>query len=119
MAAIDTLKDMKVGLNGRRIAILADMKELGQFSIDEHVNIIKYAGSKDIDALFLFGSEMEKAFELVDKHGFDFLGHFQEKSGLIDTLKQYVASHDVLLVKGSRSMHMEEIVENLKSIEEV
>ncbi len=119
MAAIDTLKDIKTGLNGRRIAILADMKELGQFSIDEHVNIFKYAGSKEIDALFLFGSEMEKAFELVDKHCFDFLGHFQDKSGLFDTLKQYVASQDVLLVKGSRSMHMEEIVENLKSIEEM
>jgi UDP-N-acetylmuramoyl-tripeptide--D-alanyl-D-alanine ligase len=94
----------------RRIAVLGDMLELGPAAPVLHREIGQYAARHGVDYLFTFG-------ELAREFGNGFTaGHceaFQEKTALISRLQTFVAAGDLILVKGSRGMKMEEIVSSL------
>jgi UDP-N-acetylmuramoyl-tripeptide--D-alanyl-D-alanine ligase len=108
-AALDTLAMMKHA--SRRIAVLSDMLELGRVSAEEHFKIGEYAAAKELDALFVTGEESKKIFE-----GAKFLAHayyFEKKKALIDALRNFIKSGDTILIKGSRSTMMEEVVQHL------
>ncbi len=115
-AAIDVLHSSQSG--ERKIAILADMLELGPTAAQIHYEIGTYAARKGIDHLFAFGDLAKKYAEgmneLAKGHG----EYFLEKQALIERLKAYIKPGDFILVKGSRGMKMEEIV-NALSTEEV
>ncbi len=109
-AAIDTLMRMK--RSGRAIAVLSDMLELGTLSAAEHAGVGAYIDQKRPDAVFTTGTESRAI------HGNITFGHkayFEKKKDLIAGLKQFVRPGDLVLVKGSRSMKMEEVVNALLS----
>jgi UDP-N-acetylmuramoyl-tripeptide--D-alanyl-D-alanine ligase len=97
----------------RRIAILSDMKELGSSSENFHRELGKQIAMHGIDMLFTWGEMAEKialgAIESGMKKGS--VLHFKTKPELIDYAKINLTDDDVILVKGSRSMKMEEVVE--------
>lgn len=90
---------------GRKIAVLADMLELGVFSEKEHKKLLQYCIEAGVSLVFTFGDHI-KALKSSDMEIF----LFNEKSKLIDALKQEMKKGDVVLVKGSRGMRMEEVV---------
>lgn len=107
-AALDVLKNYQKGY--RKIAVLADMLELGDSAAAIHNEIGEYAGTIGVDQLFAFGnlaSEYIIGFESISKDKGSF---FTSKTELISALKNFITSGDTILVKGSRSMKMEEIV---------
>jgi UDP-N-acetylmuramoyl-tripeptide--D-alanyl-D-alanine ligase len=111
--ALATLRALKPGKGGRRIAVLADMKELGASSESEHARIgeeIATMGKIDL-ALFL-GEQMVHAHRvLVDRSdGAVESRHFERKDLLARALLDEIGPADVVLVKGSRGMKMEEVV---------
>lgn len=112
-AAIVTLVAMKPGKGGRRIAVLADMKELGASSAEEHARIGReVAAQKKLDIVLFHGEEMRLAYEAalsVDGAGVETL-HFEQKNSLADAVAEMLRPEDILLVKGSRGMKMEEVV---------
>jgi len=98
----------------RRIAVLGDMLELGSYSDVGHTAIGKKI-PKTADILFTYGktsriiSEKAQEFGMSGKN----INHFENVEDLILKLKEIAREHDVILVKGSRFMHMEEIVKSI------
>lgn len=119
IAALKTLCAMKIKKDGERIAVLADMKELGEKSKVEHENIAIEISKLAVDRVLFYGNEMKYAFKkfknIIKKEGnnkFE-INHFSVKTDLIKELKETLNKHDIILVKGSRGMKMEEVVREI------
>lgn len=96
---------------GRNILwVLGSMKELGKFSKHYHETIGKEINQIGKGTLLGFGEDTVSMVKQV-KHGI----HFKNKGDLIQYIKQKIPKNTVILVKGSRSMKMEEIVQELDS----
>ncbi len=109
MAALENLSALNV--NRKKIAILADMRELGESSLDEHKNIIEYA-SEVADLVMILGEEMNIAFEMfVFKEN---VICFESKSDIQEFISNMEEPNCIFLVKGSRGMKMEEVVSFIK-----
>lgn len=107
--ALDTLKQYKT--KGRKIAALADMLELGGAAAESHRKIILKA-TESADFVFLYGPQMQSASKDLDKKD---LFHFSEKIKLSDYLFELLEPEDIILVKGSRGMKMEDVVIDIKN----
>lgn len=113
-ASPDSMKAaLKVQKNflGRKVAILGTMKELGHESKDAHKEIGKFAKECGVDSLIVI-SEYEESFKKgYGKQNFKAYSSLDElKKDLSNMLKD----EDVILIKASRSMHFEEIVNYIK-----
>ncbi|NLI15636.1 MAG: UDP-N-acetylmuramoyl-tripeptide--D-alanyl-D-alanine ligase, partial [candidate division Zixibacteria bacterium] len=93
------------------IAVLADMLELGADEREFHRRIGKYLSENKISALFAFGKLSEYYIENFQG---DFKMHFTDKQSLLDELRRYIQAGDVILIKGSRGMALEEISDGLR-----
>lgn len=105
-AALDTLARVEAK---RRIAVLGDMLELGSAAEDAHAQIGKTAAEKGVTAMFLYGDLSRH----VARHAGSNVEarHFSDHKSLSEELKRYLQPGDAVLVKGSRGMHMEKIIE--------
>ncbi|MGO1632160.1 MAG: glutamate ligase domain-containing protein, partial [Staphylococcus equorum] len=99
-------------MKGRKIIVLGDVLELGPDSQMMHENVGRYLEGKNIDALFTFGAA-SKFISNTGKAHVTQAEHYEDKQALITTLQNYVQSEDKILVKGSRGMKLEEVVEAL------
>lgn len=112
LTAISTLKILE-GYS-RKIAILGDMLELGEEEADLHRNIGKQISSKEIDYLLLYGPLSKYiAEESIKNFPKDRVFYFNSKEKLIDKAKFIINRGSIVLVKASRSMHLEEIIESI------
>ena len=97
--------------SGRRIAILGDMFELGEESRAEHEAVGKYAGECSIDLLLAVGEASGHMIDGAEAAGGKVEAHwYRTKEELYPHLGEYIGQGDVVLVKGSRGMKMEEII---------
>ncbi len=99
---------------GRRVLVAGDMLELGRASGGLHRDTGRQAAAGGVDALFAFGPGARLMFEAArrDKPGIGG-AHFRDQERLIKGLQEYLRRGDILLVKGSRGMRMEKVVENI------
>ena len=108
-SALEELSSLKN--NSRAIAILGDMLELGSNSAIEHRNIGKLINDLEIDYTICLGEFAKCIKEGIRKK--DNVSHVrthQEAAGLI---KQIASKGDLILIKGSRGMKMEKIIQEL------
>lgn len=112
-AALKALRSMAQG--GRTWAVLGEMRELGERSVDEHDAIGRLAVRLDISRLVCIG-EATKVMHLAASNE----GSWGDEStwvpdvqAAIDLLDQEVQSGDVVLVKASRSVGLEVVSEHL------
>jgi UDP-N-acetylmuramoyl-tripeptide--D-alanyl-D-alanine ligase len=110
LAALKTLSQIKT--SGKRIAVLGDMAELGERSRDAHHEMGQTIINSGIDCLYTVGKDIELTTLAAGKTMKE-AHHFEGKESLIEYLKNLVAKKDVLLVKGSRSMKLEEVLDAL------
>ncbi len=110
--ALKALKD--VPRVGRRIAVLADMMELGSFSVSEHERIGKMV-LESADMLVTVGVRARGIAEGALSSGMDSTNIFQFERGAdaMSHLLSVVGEGDVVLIKGSQSMRMERVVKSL------
>ncbi len=108
LAALTTLQAMKT--TGKKIAVLADMLELGEQADELHRQIGKNTARCGVDILLTFGP-LSKFIN--DASSVETKAHFEKKSALTEYLMHMLADGDILLVKGSRGMKMEEVIMNL------
>ncbi len=108
-AAIDYLSAFSGG--GRRMLVFGDMFELGSSSEEQHRKVGEKCIDANLDALFTVGPESEQtdsAASVLPIHH-----HFDSKDELVQELKDTLMSGDHLLVKGSRGMAMETVIDDL------
>lgn len=100
--------------SGKRIAVLADMLELGDYSRKAHFNVGVYAARCGVDRLVAIGPESREIVKgaLSVKPEMD-CTVFENNEAAIAGLKATVTGGDAVLVKGSRGMHTDEIVKAL------
>jgi UDP-N-acetylmuramoyl-tripeptide--D-alanyl-D-alanine ligase len=110
-AALLFLAAKAVPPGGRRVAILGDMLELGPTADDHHHALGEFIKTLPIQAVLAFGPHMRRLVEAVGHERWAL--HFDKKEELIAEVKQCVRAGDVLLLKGSRGMAMEETIKNL------
>jgi len=106
-AAIDVLTEFT---DGPRMLVLGDMGELGDDVAALHAEIGRYANEKAIDQLYCLG---EFSVEAANAFG-EKANHFLQVEPLLHDLNNQLKNNMTLLVKGSRSMRMERVVEALK-----
>lgn len=106
-AAIDVL----AALPGRKILVLGDMGEIGRTSAQVHDEVGGYAKSMGLDALYALGEMSAVAARNFGEGG----QHFDDVDELVAALESALDEHCAVLVKGSRSMRMERVVEALES----
>ena len=109
--ALQTLGNMKVA--GLRIAVLGDMLELGKESGNLHKQIGAMVPEMNFDVLLAVGEQAKMYMEGAKSRGMKNAFHFDTVEEVIAYLSQTVAEGDILLVKGSRGMHMEQVVDAL------
>lgn len=98
-------------MNGRKVAVLGDMLELGEQSKALHAGLAD-AVIKNSDLIFLYGREMHALVtELIKREIPAFYN--ENKSELTKMLIENIKSGDVILFKGSRGMKMEEIADKI------
>ncbi len=111
--ALQILKDLDV--SGRRIAVLGDMLELGVSSAAEHDALGSALTDYSIDLLVAFGKFSEILYQAARETGIN--GHyFPDAKTVAEFLPELTKKNDTILVKASRSMHAEQIVQALKEI---
>lgn len=111
--ALETLSEVKRG--GRAFAVLGDMLELGDFSQEAHEQIGKKVSKLSIDFLLVLGDKAPLIVESAIRYGFpeERTRVLENHSEAISILRQMIQGGDWILVKGSRKMAMEKIVEGL------
>lgn len=112
---------MKAGLSvlcdyntsGRKIAVLADMLELGNDSKKYHYEVGEYIVNNHIDELLTFGEESKEIKRAVETHTDIKTRHFDKREDITEYLKETLKKEDVVLLKGSRGMKLNEIADAL------
>ncbi len=109
--ALLTLKEMR-GVN-RRIVVLGDMLELGTHSIAEHTRVGDTVYDFGMDIFYCFGNQMRAAYKRAKSLGMEQASHYESKGEILNNLSKTVREGDAVLIKGSRGMKMEDIVDGL------
>ena len=104
-AAIDLL----AGCDGRRTLVLGAMRELGETSELLHRQMGEYARAAGIDGFWGVGPELRDAVTAFGQGGRWFAG----RQDVLDALDGAFGSDDTVLVKGSRSTRMEQVLQSL------
>lgn len=108
-AAIDVLASMLSSSVNKTVLVLGDMGELGKNAEELHAEIGLKAKAAGIKALYATGELSANTVDSFGSNGF----HFKNKDELITTLQKALTGNEVVLVKGSRSAAMEEVVERI------
>ena len=111
VAALDFL----ASLEGRRIAVLGDMLELGEGEEDSH-RLVGRKAAHTVDRLITVGPRARWIAEAAQTDGLvaGAVAVTENNQQAIEQLKQWIKRGDILLIKGSRGMKMEEIVNALR-----
>ena len=112
--ALQTIGNMNV--QGCRIAVLGDMLELGKASKYLHREIGRLVPEMNFDLLLAVGEEAKEFIKGAKERGMAHAFHFDTVQDAIEFLGDVVSEGDVLLVKGSRGMHMEQVVDALANL---
>jgi UDP-N-acetylmuramoyl-tripeptide--D-alanyl-D-alanine ligase len=112
--ALGTLAELKGA--GRAAAALGDMLELGAGAVEAHRELGRQAAEAGLDFLVIYGNHRGDVAAGAQESGLSGLQVFPvtDKEEGARLLEEFLRPGDWLLVKGSRSMHMEHIVDLLK-----
>jgi len=112
VAALNLLEE----LDGRKVAVLGDMLELGPYEEQGH-RLVGNLAAKVADALITVGPRARIIAETAKAAGLDAkaITQFEDSQQALGFLKDSLAKGDVVLVKGSRAVHMDKIVPELEA----
>lgn len=105
IAALRVLEGIRT--SGKKFAVLADMLELGPKAADEHRQIGELVAKSGARYLLTYGNLSQQTYNASTTI---FKEHFEQKNALCEHLAELLTHGDVVLVKGSRGMKMEEVV---------
>ena len=104
-AALDNFSRIKAS---HKTALLGDMRELGENSVNEHIDILRLALSLGLSDLCLVGDEFSKAMKSVDCP--PTVRWYPDSAALASALHDSPLAGHVILIKGSRGIMMEKVL---------
>ncbi|WP_455480377.1 UDP-N-acetylmuramoyl-tripeptide--D-alanyl-D-alanine ligase [Bartonella sp. B12(2025)] len=107
-AALDLLATGPVGECGRRIAILGDMLELGDYSEKLHRDLVKPVYFAGANPVFLFGKAMK--FLATDLSAYVKVHYAENVEKILPLIFAEISYGDLLMIKSSRSLYSSDIV---------
>ncbi|MBR2712811.1 MAG: UDP-N-acetylmuramoyl-tripeptide--D-alanyl-D-alanine ligase [Bacilli bacterium] len=114
-ASLDSIKEALSNLSkasNRKIAVLGDVLELGEYSKEIHEKIGEEVLKNNIDILVLVGKESLNTYKVTkDKMNSNY---FNNNEDAIKYLKSIIKEDDTILVKASHGMKFIEIIDSLK-----
>ena len=105
-AALETLREF----HDKRIAILGDMRELGDFTLEAHERIGRKAADVNLRMMITVGELAAKMADAAQEVSTVETHHFADSDEAAAQIWEWVQPGDTVLVKGSRAMQMEKIV---------
>ncbi len=114
-AALSTLADLAAKTPGARpVAVLGDMLELGAFEGEAHRDLGSSAAGAGVQVLAAFGPRSRATAEAARAARVPEVFHTEDVDELVRFVRERLRPADVLLVKGSRGMKLERLVEALR-----
>lgn len=116
-ANLDSMKsslDVLAQYPSRKIAVIADMLELGDYEESIHQEVGAYVVEKNIDEVLCVGKASLYVIEKAKELDFHNVYHFDNNQLLNQYLDELLEKDDIVLVKGSNGMKLKEVVEHLK-----
>lgn len=98
--SIDYLINYKIKENQKKFLILGDMCELGNNALMFHIDILKYIKKKNLDNVIICGELMKIALEKNNNSKILFMPNIKL---IMEYLKKFLNSNDIILIKGSNS----------------
>ena len=118
---LETFSTIPANPNGRKLAVLADMKELGEQSIDLHNQMILSLSPDILDTVIFYGQDIAGLAQLASQmfplgHVYYFKKTAEEDQfeDLVKQVKESLKAQDQILIKGSNSMNLAKLVEELE-----
>jgi UDP-N-acetylmuramoyl-tripeptide--D-alanyl-D-alanine ligase len=111
LASVQAGLDYLAGRTGEKILVIGDLAELGDYTAQQHQELGKIAKSLGIDQLLALGQSTPWAVSAFGPGA----QHFPSSDHLVTYLKENLHPNAHVLVKGSRSAKMEEIVEKIRN----
>jgi UDP-N-acetylmuramoyl-tripeptide--D-alanyl-D-alanine ligase len=110
-AALETLGKLKC--DGRRIAVLSDMLELGGVAEKAHYDMGRVCAANGVDYLLCTGDLARGYFDGAKAAGMKNAAHYKDQDALFEAVKELVAPGDICWFKASRGMKLEKVIERL------
>lgn len=99
----------------RKVAILGDVLEMGDFAKDAHYNLGKVVKESGVDLLITAGENMKYLAQGAKDNGVENIVSFDKTLEVCNYVKDEIKSGDAVLIKASRGMHFEEIYNTIKN----
>lgn len=116
-ASEDSMKssiDVLATYTRRKIVVLADMLELGDFSEKLHRNVGKHVANKKIDILVAVGQEARFIVDSAKDAGMSNIFYCNDNQEVINYLENNLQSGDVILLKGSNGMKLKDVASRIE-----
>ena len=98
----------------RKIAIIGDMLELGINEKTYHEKLGIFLNNQRLDAVFAYGKLTKYTINIMYDSN-TYKKYYDDKNLLIFDLKEFLLDDDIIYIKGSRGMKMEDIIKGLES----
>ena len=101
----------------RKILILSDMLELGENERKLHFNVGEKINREKVDYVICIGELAKEIYNGANRNfNVNKLFYFENKDEVVNKVRELISENTLIMVKGSRGMKLEEIVEKLKEI---
>lgn len=114
LAALQTLHDLPG--NGRRVAILGDMAELGEHSLAGHAEVGRRAAELGVACLMAVGQWAQATAEAARAAGLQETSVFPDVPAALPVVRELIRPGDLVLLKASRAAGLERIGKMLRSM---
>lgn len=118
---LETFSKIPANEGGKKIAVLADMKELGEQSVELHKRMIMSLSPETLDTLIFYGEDIAELAQLASQmfpigkvYYFKKTADENQFDAMLETIQKVLQPADQILLKGSNSMQLVKIVEALE-----
>jgi len=111
--SVNAAIDLLVSLPGRSVLVLGDMAELGADAADQHAKVGCRAAQKGVSCFYATGALTRHSVSAYVANGSGQGQHFETREELTAALKELADQNSNILIKGSRSAAMDQVVKNL------
>lgn len=116
-ASLDSIKSsleiLKKEKGERKIAIIGDVLELGDYSSEIHKEIGKELLNSSLDYIVTIGNDTKYTDIYLKDNGYDKVKHFSKENESYEYLNNLLKEGDIVLIKGSHGINLKNIVSNL------